>query len=157
MKNGPCLKSFQICSFHSITGLDQATNKENDIFAVGTADPSPSTKTTSSTRTFRSSTTVTPSGDSGYSYLEAPSISRPTCQKIKESTYLQNITLLFASTSSLIQLTTTQTDFFVVAQMSVDLVGFVILVGVGCALPRLKYVLTNIPKEYSSEMILEVA
>ena len=27
------------------------------------------------------------------------------------------------------------TDFFVVAQMSVDLVGFVILVGVGCHFP----------------------
>ena len=48
--------------------------------------------------------------------------------------------------------------------MSVDLVGFVKLVGVGCGLPRLKYVvhttyyvLTNIPKEYNSEMTLEVA
>ena len=39
-----------------------------------------------------------------------------------------------------IQLTTSYTDFFVVAQMSVDLVEFVILVGIGCGLPRLKYV-----------------
>ena len=40
----------------------------------------------------------------------------------------------------LVQLTTSSTDFFVVAQMSVVLVGFVILVGAGCGLPRLKYV-----------------
>ena len=40
----------------------------------------------------------------------------------------------------IVQLTTSSTDFFVVAQMSVDLVGFVILVGFGCGLPRLKYV-----------------
>ena len=40
----------------------------------------------------------------------------------------------------IVQLTTSSTDFFVVAQMSVDLVGFVVLVGVGCGLPRLKYV-----------------
>ena len=101
-EKGPCLKLFQICSFHSINGLDQATNKVNDIFAVGTADPSPSTKTTSSTRTSRSSTTVTPSGNSRYSYLEAPSVSEAYLKKIKESSYLQNITFLFASTSSLI-------------------------------------------------------
>ena len=36
-----------------------------------------------------------------------------------------------------VQLTTRTTDFFVVAQMSVDLVGFVILVGFGYDLPRL--------------------
>ena len=36
-----------------------------------------------------------------------------------------------------IQLTTRYTDFFVVGQMSVDLVGFVKLVGVGYDLPRL--------------------
>ena len=100
-EKGPCLKSFQICSCHSINGLDQATNKVKDIFAVGTADPSPSTKTTSSTRTSRSSTTVTPSGNSRYSYLEAPSVSEAYLKK-KESTYLQNITFFFASTSSLI-------------------------------------------------------
>ena len=35
-----------------------------------------------------------------------------------------------------VQLTTSWTDFFVVAQMSVDLVGFVKLVGVRCGLPR---------------------
>ena len=40
----------------------------------------------------------------------------------------------------IVQLTTSYTDFFVVAQMSVDLVEFVILVGIGCGLPRLKYV-----------------
>ena len=34
-------------------------------------------------------------------------------------------------------MTTGLTDFFVVSQMSVDLVGFVILVGIGCDLPRL--------------------
>ena len=41
---------------------------------------------------------------------------------------------------NIVQLTTSSADFFVVAQMSVDLVGFVKLVGVGCGLPRLKYV-----------------
>ena len=41
---------------------------------------------------------------------------------------------------TILQLTTRTTDFFVVSKMSVDLVGFVILVGVGCGLPRLKYV-----------------
>ena len=39
-----------------------------------------------------------------------------------------------------IQLTTSSTNYSVVAQMSVDLVEFVILVGVVCGLPRLKYV-----------------
>ena len=43
-------------------------------------------------------------------------------------------------TYSIIQLTTSVTDFFVVAQMSVDLVGFVNLVGFRCGLPRLKQV-----------------
>ena len=54
--------------------------------------------------------------------------------------YRTLFTLLFESFTKSVQLTTSSTDFFVVAQMSVDLVGFVILVDVGCGLPRLKYV-----------------